>query len=839
MLDVNLINTVEAIMFFNYIKIAFRNLVRQKLYSIIKILGLAIGMTFAILLLLLARFELSYDKYNSKYSRIYMVNTHFRQGEKDDIWMGSSFPIGGALKDEYPIIEESVRIHKTGRMYFFDQKRVPIGEDMVCYADPAMFKVFDYEFIYGSPDGALDDPKSIVLSETLAKKYFGEQNPVGKTLSKNNGVDYIVKGVFKDLPYNTLRRYTGLISISSQRLEWGALKDPSMEDGFEDFDSRKSELFFRSTTNTLTYVLLSENADINSIANDYERFRKKYISEAGARMNADYEPVFQHLADAFLYASTLGPLPVNLFIVYLLSSLAVLILMIACINYINIATVSSSSRAREVGVRKVLGADRASLIRQFLCESMIIAIVSLFLALALIELLLPSFNNLAGIKGMGIAFSVFREPAVFTGLIAVTFIVGLGAGSYPAFFLSSLQPASVIKGNPHSGTGKGRLRKVLVVSQFSITVIIITLTMLSREAVNYVKGMDLGFNRDNIIVINPGDPESTVSLEILKNELLANTNISAAARSSNTAGYSHNLAFFRIEGKKGELVEKTMSFFGADPAFISLMGFKLLEGQSFNMDMGTDQAGAFLVNQTLVKEMGWTGSPIGKRIQFEIGEDKKVGGKVIGVLKDFIFLPWLKIEPMVIAPGGNKEIVNPILLNLLSIKIRPENLADTIEFIKKKWIELNPSYPFEYSFLKDFISDEFETSDKLNQLLLHFSILGIFISCLGLFGLSSFIAESRTKEIGIRKVFGASVGHIVFKLTYDYLKLVVISCLIALPIAYYAISMWGENFPIKVMVSAWWFVISACIAMVIALATISYHVIKAALTDPVKALRYE
>ena len=554
-------------------------------------------------------------------------------------------------------------------------------------------------------------------------------------------------------------------------------------------------------------------------------------------MNADYEPEFQHMADAFLHGLMLGPIPVNLFIVYLLSSLALLILIIACINYINIATASSSARAREVGVRKVLGADKASLIRQFLCESTIIAIVSLFLALALVELLLPSFNNLAGIKGMGIAFNVFGEPGVFTGLIAIALIVGLGAGSYPAFFLSSLQPASVIKGRPLTGTGG--LRKVLVVTQFSIAVIIITLTMLSREAVNYVKGMDLGFNRDNIMVIIPGDPKSTDSLENLEKELVANTNISAVARSSNTAGYAYILSFLRIEDKKGELIEKGMNFFAADPAYISLMGFKLLEGRSFGMDAETDQAGAFLVNETLVKEMEWSDSPIGKRIQFEFGRDnKKIDGRIIGVLKDFIFLPWKNTESMFIVSTENKDI-DKNLLQLLSIKIRPENSADTIEFIKKKWIELNPSYPFEYSFLKDFISDEFETSDRLNQLLLHFSILGIFISCLGLFGLSSFIAESRTKEIGIRKVFGASVGHIVFRLSYDFLKLVFISCMIALPIAYFAMSLWSENFPIKAEISSWWFVISAGIALFIALATVSYHAIKAALTDPVKALRYE
>jgi putative ABC transport system permease protein len=820
----------------NYIKIAFRNMVRHKTYSVINIMGLAIGMACAILLLLFVRDELSYDKYNSKYKRIYMVKTHFKQGEKDEVFTGSSFPIGGALKDEYPIIEESVRTILGERIYFFDQKREPIGEDYVGHVDPAIFKVFDYRFIYGSPDSALDDPRSIVLSETLAKKYFGEQNPVGKTLSRNNGVDYIVKGVFKDLPKNTFRRFTALMSIYSSQEERKESNDPKKEDAVDDIDSRKSDAFLKSTSFISTYILISEGADINTIKEDYVRFRKKYIAAAADKVNADVEPIFEPLVKVHLYSIMLGPLPLFLFIVYFGSALALLVLIIACINYINIATARASKRAREVGVRKVLGADRASLIRQLLCESMLMAIISLFLALALVELFLPSFNSQSGKE---ITYSVFGEPAVFAGLIALTLIVGLAAGSYPAFFLSSLQPASIVKGNPHAGKGRGRLRKILVVTQFSISIIIITLTILSREGLNYIKTMDLGFNKDNIIVINPKDPKTNRLLENLKNELRANNNISGVARSNNVAGYGIFRTFAKIEDRKGELIEKTVEYLSADSDFINLMGFKLLKGRSFNTNTVADQTGVFLVNETLVKEMGWTDSPIGKQIQYYVGNDKRIDGMIIGVLKDFIFIPFYKTAPMVIVPAENKDIVNPDWLSFLSIKIRPENSAETIEFIKRKWVELNPTYPFEYKFLNDFMNNMFETGDKMNQTLIYFSVLGIFVSCLGLFGLSAFVAESRIKEIGVRKVFGATVGSIVFKLSYDFLKLIIISCVIALPIAYFAMLKWGELFPFKGKSSWWLLLLSAGIAFVIALATISYHAVKAALTDPVKALRYE
>ena len=812
-------------MILNYIKIAYRNIVRQKVYSIINILGLAVGMACAILLLLFVRDELSYDKHNSKHERIYMVQSHFTFQGKDQYNLGSSFALAGAFKDEYPAIEESVRTFMSGRIYFFDQKRELIGEDSVCYADPSIFKVFDHEFIYGSPEGALDDTNSIVLSETLATKYFGEQNPVGKTISRNNGVDYIVKGVFKDLPRQSFRRYAALIPMMGLN---GTL-------GINNLDSRESVAFFSNWGQSYTYILLKENTEIESITGDYERFRVKYIAEFAKQSDSDFEPIFQSLADIYLhYKATPESLPGILVRIYILSFSALFILIIACINYMNLTTARSAGRAREVGVRRVLGAYRGSLIRQFLSESIVITMAALLIAFVLIELFLPAFNNLVYKE---ISFGVLTEPTIFTGLLIMTLIVGLIAGSYPAFVLSSFLPVNVIRGDIQYGKGRGLLRKVLVIIQFVISIIVIMSAVVLQTHVNFLQSMDLGINKENILLITPPDPAAMDPMPTFKKEILGNTKISGVARSNRSFGTGSWNTGCMIEDSGGKIVNKVFGYLLVDYDFIDLMGMKVLEGRSFSREMGTDQRSAFLVNETLVKEMGWTASPIGKRVQwgppFNIRD-----GKVIGVLKDFHFQSLgIRLEPMIIMMGDNKGIIP---LNVVSIKIHPENSKRTVDFIKKKWHELNPMHPFEYSFLEDIIQIQYQDDDKILKIIKYSAFLSIFISCLGLFGLSSFIAEKRTKEIGIRKAHGASIWNILFRLSYDFIKLVLISSIIAGSIAYYGMISLSGISPYEPDTSPWIFIIAACImVLLIALATVSYHAVKAALTDPVKALRYE
>jgi len=809
-------------MLLNYIKIAFRNLLRHKVYSIINILGLAIGMACAILLLLFVRDELSYDKHNSKYERIYMVKTHLKIANMEHYGMESPLLLGQALKTEYSAVEEYTRICRSNRMYFINSQGEVIGEDGIFFADQSIFKVFDHKFIYGSPVEALDAPHTIVLSKSLSNKYFGDQNPVGKMLSSNNGAGYIVKGVFEDLPRNSLKRYNALIST----------QDLSEAIGMDAF-TMASNSFSAIIAPIYTYILLSENSKLEDISKDHERFREKYIAKSLPSSSDVYEPMFQRLTDVYLHTQPYPNSPINILQRgYILTALALFILIIACINYMNLATARSAGRAREVGVRKVLGADRASLIGQFLCESIIVTVIAMLMALVMIELSFPAFNNLAGKE---LSFGAAGRAGQFLNILIVTLLVGIAAGSYPAFVLSSFLPIKVLRGGLKSGSDKGMFRKTFVVIQHVVSIAMIISTLLLIKQMSYIRNMDLGFNKKDILLINSRNKEDQKSFPVLKKNLLEYSGILTAARSSETGGNTGRFSTScEIEDSNGKFREKVSGIVLVDHEFIDLMEMKVLEGRAFNKDLESDQAEAVLVNETLIEEMGWRDWPIGKRIRLE-GSDKNV----IGVLKDFQFQGLHeKIMPMIMILSEGTSSLDPNL-SVLSIKIRPEDSNKTIEFIKKKWLELNPMRPLEITFMEDLFNKQYRTEDAASRIFICSAFLGIFISCLGMFGLSSFIAGNKAKEIGVRKVFGASIWSIVSSLSLNFLLLVLIASIIACPIAYYTMSKWLENFAHNTEMSWWLFVGSICMALIIAFATVSYHAVKAALTDPVKALRYE
>jgi putative ABC transport system permease protein len=814
-------------MLLNYLKIAFRNIARHKVYTVLNIAGLAVGMTCAILLLLFVRDELSYDRHNSKHPRIYNVQSHFRFADDVSYNIGSPYPLAAALKDEYPSILESVRLFHSDRIYFVDDRKETIGEDAVFYADPGVFRIFDHRFIYGSPENLLNAPHTIVINETLSKKYFGDQNPVGQVLSKINGSDYVVQGVFQDLPENSSTRYDALLSKYDL---WEDHKHTATQGDIGDIDSRRPQDFFSIYSRLATYILIAENQDIAEIENDFERFKEKYFLEFAKQQNMDFDPVFLPLGEVHLRHDDFGwqVLPFNLLRVYMLTFLAALILMSACVNYVNIATARSSDRAMEVGIRKALGAGRGALVIQFIGESMIVAMTALFVSIASVELLLPGFNTLSG---KGIDFGILWAPSVMPWVFGLAVMVGLASGSYPAFFLSSSSSADLTKNSGAAGPTKGTFRKILVVFQCAITVAAIILTLLHREQVDYISNLDRGFDCDDILVISPKPPEGVASLETLQNELDGNTMITAVARSNTNAGNVEYSEIHWIEDDEAKLVQKTASFLVADSDFIELMGIEILEGRNFSDETGPDPSRSFLVNETLVKEMGWSDSPVGKKIRH-----KTVDGFIIGVVKDVSFYSWRKTQPMVIVSSGNNAI-NEMHLSLLNIRIRPDDPEKTVAFIEKRWSELNPETPFEFNFLGDFVYGQSYHYEKLNQIFIYFSLLSIVISSLGLFGLSSFVAESRTKEIGIRKVLGASTWNILLYLSFDFIKLVLISILIAAPVTYYGIAKWQELLPQQAGLTPWALVIASSIALAIALLTVGYHAIKVSLTDPVKALR--
>lgn len=806
-------------MLLNYFKIAYRNLIRQKVYSTINILGLAVGMACAIILFLFVWDELSYDRHNSKFDRIFIAQTHSNIGGKEESHFSTPLPLGKALKDEYPAIEAYTRITRAFNIYFVDQNKETIGENNISYADPGIFKIFDYKFIYGSPESALDAPDTIVLSKSLATKYFGDLNPVGKIMSRKDGISYVVKGVFEDLPGNSSNRYDALITSQNLAERFGAEQYPELSKTF-------------TLIVTQTYILLSKNANLSDITSDLNRFNKKYIPQIGP-INDDLEFSFQPLKDVYTHSTPWPNSPVNVLQrIYIFSALALFILAIACINYMNLATARSTGRAREVGVRKVLGADRISVIRQFLWESVTITILAMLVALVLIEIFLPSFNSLVGKK---LSLGATNPLGLFAGLFSIPLFVGIFAGSYPAFVLSSFLPVKVLKAGPQSGTTRGLFRKILVVIQYAISVTMIICTIMLIKQMNFIGNMDLGFNKKNVFFTPPTNNNRQNSTRAFKEKIQNHTGISSVAI-SNLAPYTGIMkASYEIEDTSGNFAQKNTTYLSVDFQYIDLMEMKIIEGRSFDPNTESDRTGAILVNETLVKEMGWTDSPIGKRLRFG-----PTTYKVIGVLKDFHFRSIRNsIEPTAITLYQDNSRGPMMMSPVVSIKIDPQNLQKTIDFIEKKWLELNPGNPLEITSLEDTIDSQYRTDKTASRFFFYFAFLGIFISCLGLFGLSSFMAENNTKNIGVRKVLGASVLGIAYKFSFQFFKLVLIAGIIACPFAFYAISKWLDNFAYKTGISWWVCLGGICLAIFISLGTVSYHAVKAALTDPVKALRYE
>lgn len=807
-------------MLLNYIKIAYRNLIRHKMYSVINVAGLAVGMACAILLFLFIRDELSYEKHNSKYHRICIVKSRVvLEGVERFTQTAPSLSFGEVLENEFPSVEESARLYNPESTIFFvgPQGKI-IGEDNVWYADPEIFNIFDHRFVYGKPEGALNTPDTIIISDAFAQTYFGNKNPVGEVLSRKEGRNYLVKGVFEDLPQNSSHRYDVLMPITE------VIQPPKFQDigdGMSIATGLRIDAF--------TYILLSKKTRISDLVDNYVRFSNKILTKSGLPSNTFIEPVFQSLSGVHLDSKPWPNSPINVRqLVYIMSGIALLVLAIACINYMNHATARSLGRAREVGVRKVLGAGRASLVKQFLCESVTTALASMIIALVLIELFLPAFNNIVGRQ---LHFKL--EIELLIGMLLITLLTGLIAGSYPAFFLSSFLPAKVLREGTGSGVARGSLRKILVVIQYAISVAIVICTMVLIGQMNYIQNKDLGFSKDNVFFILPNNLETSSPMSAFKEALLNYSGILGAAESSKTAGgHGANAGSeFKIENSSRNLVEKQTRFITVDHDFIDLMKMKVRTGRSFNKDTKSDQAGV-LINEALVKEMGWTDSPVGKRVVYINWEYK-----VLGVLKDFHFGSLhSEIKPLIIMLKGDRSFNFP---SIVSIKVHPENTDKTLEFVRDKWFEMDSTHTAEILSLEDTVDNQYRTEKAAARIFFCSAVLGIFVSCLGLFGFSSFVTQRKTKEIGIRKAFGAPISRIVFHMTFDFLKLVFFSTIIAWPIAYYTMGIWLDRFAYRVEMTWQFFILSSVIALLIALITVAFHTVKAAMTDPAMALRNE
>jgi ABC-type antimicrobial peptide transport system permease subunit len=783
----------------NYLKIAWRNLIRNKSFSIINILGLAIGMASAILIMLWIMHEISYDRFHAKKDRIYEAWNRSKRNGIVQSWSTTPKVLARTIKKDFPEIDITTRVNWNSTYLFsIGDKRLTSQGIIV---DSTFLQVFSFPLVKGKPGTALMQPNTIVLSEKLAKKLFGSDDALGKTLMLENKDLFTVSGIIKDPPANTRFQFEYLIP-------WSYLRKQGGDDEYWGNNS------------TRTYVLLRPNAKLASINAKMINLREHYDKEDPSGGFFLYPIERWHLYSNFENGRETSGL---IDLVRMFAIIAAFILMIACINFMNLSTARSEKRSREVGIRKVAGALRRSLVIQFLGESIMISFIAALLAILIVQLSLPAFNELTG-KQLAMPFG---EPYFWFIMTAFVVFTGIIAGSYPAFFLSSFKPVRVLKGLFSPAKTLIAPRKVLVVSQFTFAIVLIVGTIIIRKQIQHAQERQTGYNKNNLVcTFLTGDIEKNYAL--IKNELISAGIATSVTKTSAplTEGWSNTWGL-TWEGKDPN--DKTIfDRYIADDGIVATAGMELVMGRDFDLDTYPTDSTAVIINESALKHMKLR-QPIGA-----IVNDNGIDWHVVGVIKDFVLQsPYAPTNPMFIL--GAKSWFATIHVRFNNARSTAGNLAAMQKIFKK----YNPEFPFDYRFIDEEYARKFSDEKRQAKLASIFAILSIFISCLGLFGLAAYMAEARIKEIGIRKVLGASVSNITTLLSKDFLKLVLIALIIATPLAWYFMDKWLSDFDYRITISWWTFIIAGALALLIALLTVCYQAIKAALRNPVKSLRSE
>lgn len=802
----------------NYVKIALRALLKQKGYASINILGLAIGLACFILISLFIRFELSYDHFHEKADRIYRIANEF----PGTYFLGSNqfavtpAPLAGVLMEEFPEVEHATQIAKVNSLMEYGNKK--FYEDGI-FATRHFFDVFSFKLLQGDPLTVLDTPNSIVLTKSLAKKYFGDEDPMGQTLDVShsdghfNGKDAMrIAGIVEDVPANSHFTFDYLVPVSSS---------PELSMNLDRWDSNSY----------LTYVSLSPSHSLPEFATKLPIVAKKHLSEvASFRDRPDEMNVYfpQALTDIHLRSHINFEFGVNGHIkyIYLFLGVALLILLIACINYVNLATARSVKRAMEVGVRKVMGAHRSQLIGQFMSEAIIPAFFALLIAVLTVLLLLPTFNALTARQ---ITLDLLHSGGFLAMLLLFGLGVGILAGSYPALMMSSFHPINMMKGVLGQRATKTRLRNVLVVAQFTIAIALIIGTIVIQRQLHFIQHSNTGIDRDQVVSIEVKDQFLYERYDALKQTLLSHVNVlGVSGATSDPTQIDASSPATEWEGS--EVGQEIMVYrSGIRHGYIDLFDIELVEGRDFSESMGTDGSQGLLINETLKRQLGWD-TAVGKWFDFRGREFD-----VIGVVRDFNFLSLHQEMPplaLFIGMGG-------ISYRRIFVKVRPDNMQETIAFLSETMAEFSPLYPFEYHFLDDAYNQMYQTESRLGALLSYFTFVALFIACLGLLGLATFMAQQRRKELGVRKVLGASSSDILVLLSKDFTRLVLIAFVLAAPIGYILLDRWLQTFAYRISVGLGTLLLAGAAVLVIAWLAVSFQAVRAAIANPVNSIRYE
>ena len=799
-------------MFGNYLKIAVRNLSKYKGYSVINILGLAIGLACCILILLYVQDELSYDRFHQQSERLYRITSELQSPVRPDARLASTPPaLAEILAQDVPGIEAAVRLKPYN--FFVKQDDRQFYEDRFFFTDPAFLETFHFPLAEGSKTDALNQPFSVVLTSATAEKYFGNSNPVGEILLIEDSLQFTVSGVFAPLPTQSHIQFDLLASFET-------LKHPALAQNYPWW-----------SFNLYTYALLEKSADTGQVASQLLNVADPYVSEQEKEYGMEQKYHLQPFEDIYLHShlqhemSKLG----DILYVYLFGGIAILILIVACVNFINLATARSIHRAKEVGMRKTLGAQRRQLLWQFLGESLLFSFLAMVVSLVIIELALPYFNDFSG---KSLQLNAFQDWTIIPAFAGLTIIVSITAGSYPAFVLARIPSVEAFRNRKSSGRKASRLRSGLVIFQFTISVALISVTLIAGQQLQFMQTAKLGFAQEQVVIIPAKSVEDfSTRYAAIKQQFLAHPAVVSATAASSIPGKRVGEIVYIPEGAEKNETRgiKTLT---VDTDFVATYNMEMAAGRNFSREFATDADAGFVLNETAVAEIGWgtAENAIGKNITW--GWPGK-HGQVIGVVKDFHQTGLQeKIAPMLMH-------IQPSWFQFISLKLAGNNILQTVKDLEAVWQGVVPGRPFDYFFMDEFYGRQYESEARTGKLFTIFSLLAILIACFGLFSLAAFTTRQRTKEIGIRRVLGASTPGLISLLSKHFLMLVLTANIFAIPISWLAMSRWLENFAYHIEIDWQVFLISGGLALIVAMLTVSYQAIRAALANSVEALRHE
>ena len=787
----------------NIFKSAIRHITSRPGYTVLNVLGMTIAITASLFLIMYVFHELSYDRYHDNIDRIYRVQSYIQEPDDEFTWILAQIPFAPQVVRDYPEVEKATRLFNMGRT-LFRYNEEEHNEIRVYYADSLFFEIFSYNLIDGALDESLNRPNSIVLTKTMAERYFGKESPIGRSLQSGDDL-YTVTAVIEDVPENSHIIFDGLASRSTLPDELGSW----------------------GQFGVFTYLLLREGTDVSFLEDKMKSMYDNYMAGIFESMGINISYQLVPVKDIHLHSdSPKEPSPTgSILYVTIFGVVAFFLLLIAVLNYVNLSTARSAKRAKEISLRKVVGSDRASLIWQFQLESVFLTLVSILLGVVLIIILLPWLNTLSG---KSFELNNLLSPVFLLSLAGIVIVVGLIGGLYPSFYLSRFSPVEVMKGTALSGNSKGLFRKVLTVVQFTISCAMIASTMLVLKQLNFMQNMDQGWNMDNVVALILPDNEPLSKMRLMKERLADNPGIINSTLTNVQMGDGSPKTIFSVETDEG-MTQRGINMVVIDHDFTEALGIEVLEGRDFTNDLIGDTITGVLVNETLSRRLGWE-DPIGKRVQ--LGDGGQINGTVVGLVKDYHQTGMYNaVESLLFL----YRLDNPIMY----VKLNGNNVYGGIETLASIWGEVFPGKEFEYTFLSDNFLEQFGSDRNRSTIFFIFTILIIIIACLGLFGLASYTVERRTREIGVRKVFGATENRVLVMISFEFLVLMVIALLIATPVVIIMMEEWLQDYVYRISIGPTVFIWTVVITLISTAVTITYQALKAARTNPAKALRME